>query len=1270
MSDAAVTKVYEVKTVGGQETYNTFSGFNKLLIEMKANKQALGTFNITSNNAELVTEIKALTTQMSKFGQIGTQMTSQVAEAMGKVNMATIKNITGFHKLNASVIENRVAMTEHRRELTLEAKFVHALKDSYDEMSAELGLNTIELHKYSEAQLETDEEAKRLIARNAELVASLKRIDEAQGKFGRNVGNYATVGAEVVALKNKMEELALSANNNNIKLGVLAERKEQLLASSGTWTGSGLTAMSTELNQVNARMDELKVKTIQDEEEFEKLAIRVAELKAAIASVGVAVTEAGEKIVASGEMGRLAFEKAGETLKEITKFAIAFFGIQAGMEFISGISEEFEKADHSARNLKNTLENIGAANQFEKLTKESEEFATKFSYLDTYQVQDVFSKLITYGKLTEEQMHEALPVIIDFAAKTGKSLTESTDVITKSLEGSARGLKEFGINIKEAKTATGQALGPAERFSFIMEQLKPRVEGAAIAFSDSFGGRIGSIKKDFREMELAMSDFFVKLSGIEEANLNAAVAAKKEADAGQKLIEQYEELSNKVNQTKDDKKELASITTQLGDIFGNSVVSIDEETHALSLNIEATKSLIKQKLLLANGAAAEQAALYNAAKEDQELAQKQIEIDKKRYEAIDAKNKLNLSDGSISSGTRIPGALPGIDIIVDFQQQTKKLDEAVEKRKEALEKLSRFGYNEEDINKLFAPSKLDPSKNIPATNAGAKQISELQNTLIAAYAELQKKRIQGEMETLKVIGDDTQQSLNDRLEAYRMYYSDVVLLAQNEKDRTIAQELDKQRELDKQLKDKKITKPDHDREIKSILQRQYNATIDFNNAIAKSNDDLDKEKLTIFDNEYKKRIEYINKQKVIYETSQDQELLALSQSYAAKNITEEEYNKDKKRIQDKYNSAFLNDTISYLEKEINLSKLDVAAKKKLIDELAVYKKNATQAEIKANEDSTKADVETNDIRLQIEKSSLDLASKASASYIKILQEEDAYKQELAQKQLDWNFKLQESQTQSQKQQIENEKAKYIAEQKLAKEKAADAKKRAITQAIINEGIAGTQIIVNTLESPTAKAMPDGGLTLALIQEAALGAAFLAQIAEINSAQTYAKGGDVPSSGGMFGGMSHSSGGTPFFFGGGRFEAEAGELAIINKRSAGSNDRMSVTGTPKQIASAINAHGGGYDFAPGAQMMRFEYGGSMGGQVLPPTFIADYYSRGNGNNSGDMKSMFEALMNNQSAIMQHTHAINDRIDRLHVVLNPHHVAAANNKHEKSVKIGAL
>ena len=83
-------------------------------------------------------------------------------------------------------------------------------------------------------------------------------------------------------------------------------------------------------------------------------------------------------------------------------------------------------------------------------------------------------------------------------------------------------------------------------------------------------------------------------------------------------------------------------------------------------------------------------------------------------------------------------------------------------------------------------------------------------------------------------------------------------------------------------------------------------------------------------------------------------------------------------------------------------------------------------------------------------------------------------------------------------------------------------------------------------------------------------------------------------GGFTVGPSHDDGGIPMTVKstGQKIEVEGGE-GIINKHSMADNRKYTVTGTPKQIASAINEiDGKGVSFSKGADIKMFAKGGEL------------------------------------------------------------------------------
>src|SRR6188768_2949774 len=189
-----------------------------------------------------------------------------------------------------------------------------------------------------------------------------------------------------------------------------------------------------------------------------------------------------------------AFDKAGASLKSFTTSFLGLIGIASVGSLFKDSIDEFLEMDQNIRQLQNTLKNVGVPEAFDRISKSADRLAKQFTYLDNDEIIKSFNQLIVYGKLTEQQMNELIPVIIDFAAASGQTLEGATSTVIKALEGNGKALKEYGINMKDAKTTT-------EAFGLIMTELKPKVDGVAKSFQDSAAGGIATAKQEFKNMK-------------------------------------------------------------------------------------------------------------------------------------------------------------------------------------------------------------------------------------------------------------------------------------------------------------------------------------------------------------------------------------------------------------------------------------------------------------------------------------------------------------------------------------------------------------------------------------------------------------------------------------------------------------------------------------------------------------------------------------------------------------------------------------------------
>lgn len=180
--------------------------------------------------------------------------------------------------------------------------------------------------------------------------------------------------------------------------------------------------------------------------------------------------------------------------KRIVAYGAAYLGLNAVKDFFTGSINEALEAEKASIRFRSTLDNLGRSDAFDRLTQKAKDLASQFQYLDNDEVTGVFEKLVTYGKLSENQIDQLTPVIINFAAKTGISIGEASGVILKALEGNGKALKEYGISIKDAKT-------DSERFAVVMNDLGNKVQGAADAFGETTTGKIAITEQHFKDLK-------------------------------------------------------------------------------------------------------------------------------------------------------------------------------------------------------------------------------------------------------------------------------------------------------------------------------------------------------------------------------------------------------------------------------------------------------------------------------------------------------------------------------------------------------------------------------------------------------------------------------------------------------------------------------------------------------------------------------------------------------------------------------------------------
>lgn len=377
-----------------------------------------------------------------------------------------------------------------------------------------------------------------------------------------------------------------------------------------------------------------------------------------------------------------------------------------------------------------------------------------------------------------------------------------------------------------------------------------------------------------------------------------------------------------------------------------------------------------------------------------------------------------------------------------------------------------------------------------------------------------------------------------------------------------------------------------------------------------------------------------------------------------KAVVEEAYQKDLSDIYTKYSN------INIEQVDATIKKLDDADDKRL-EELAKkmkeeqklkaekhkedleweeqFNKDLEDTMIQAKENMARIEKEKQDEIYRLRKQAFDGAMQLAEQYFKGL--------------ADMRLKESDSAYQSNLKALELEKQKMLAKSgSLAEDQAIEAqyaqkakdeekKNNEERQQIILKQLAMEFALASMRALSTSNSVMEGIINMAVV----LGTYLMARK---NAMQSFEDGGVVPTStGGDITGPSHSEGGIPF-----NYEAQGEELAIINKNSSNDKGTYSVTGTPREIASAINEIGGGVSFQRGAKLTKFEYGGQLGRSITAPSFSSTSSA---GQTSQDVSAFMGSIMH-----------LNSRIDNLKVSLDISDVRKADSKYVKQTKVGTL
>ena len=655
------------------------------------------------------------------------------SEKMQEAQMKTLSMAAQDTKDKMSALNNAFKTT---------TDVVNVAKGSYAELETANKKLIIQLKGLENGLSGANPQAKIWQEQIAQNTVKLKEFDSQILVFNRNVGNYFNDIKRATELQTQMKEVT---DRNSIGFKQMGSELNDVNARLGKVTsavigfrtaGNSLAETTTQVQYLKAGMNELAAAGKMDSVEFREMVALLKEIQ-------LAAMEAGEGI----KEGLIAAaEKGAEQLKELF---VAFFVLNEVINFFEGIKDEVEKAERATVQLQNTLEQMGRGSELDPLNKKIEEITDKFKYLREYEVQDTFDKLITWGKLTKEQMEELLPVIINFAAKEKITLTEATDEIINAVEGRGIKLKRYGVIVHEAA-------GETANLGTILSELGPKVAGAADAFGESDSGKIAGFQKNIAKLQQQIGEFLLPILGALASALMLLPLGPITAALGlltAAIIAQYTwtqattagtVLYNLVQKAKVGWDALAT-TTQIA--YTQAVVLFTGETRAataaqLAFNAAGAANPLTAVIAVIAIAAGAIYAYTRNLKGATEATHKQSEADLK---ALHTKEALAGVQAKANEGvaTEIAAVNKLVDVI---KHHSNSLDE----RNKALDKL--VSLNRENLTGLTLEN-IETEKGIEILDRYIKKLEETAyaEALQSKLLELEKERVENKLNKPKEI---------------------------------------------------------------------------------------------------------------------------------------------------------------------------------------------------------------------------------------------------------------------------------------------------------------------------------------------------------------------------------------------------------------------------------------------------------------------------------------------------------------------------------------
>lgn len=349
---------------------------------------------------------------------------------------------------------------------------------------------------------------------------------------------------------------------------------------------------------------------------------------------------------------------------------------------------------------------------------------------------------------SQDKLGEATKLVGVRAATSFLVLSEGIDT-TKELE---KGLQNAG------GAAEKMALEQLDTLEGSLKILNSAWEGFVLGLLDGEGV--------FSDISRGLVDFATKLLGgltpmkdLTQETFDNAIANRDLANSTEELLNEYEDLVKEgIEPTAEEKQRLEEITLDLVDAYGESIVTIDEETGAFELNTEAVRQQIKIKRLASDQEAATLASRLKGVQEEIKQLEREQNTRERIFETRTKQaEKLGVQEAKRAKQAESSSSRFSTNIGLTKEQQeadTKQLKakgdlvkvggELLNQREleaDLLEKLKKLNFTATDIELLFTESIKDNTKAVKDNSKERTGLTDAQKAF--------NKRIKEQIELLK-----------------------------------------------------------------------------------------------------------------------------------------------------------------------------------------------------------------------------------------------------------------------------------------------------------------------------------------------------------------------------------------------------------------------------------------------------------------------------------------------------------------------------------------